>query len=148
MITAKVNCKKSGKCTNIIQYPILTEKLILADNQFGTDTLVMQVLLPATIKQEKDALTVHHKHTHTHVHTNPRQYNPISAQINEGHIEMSRVMRQLTLPLTFTVLNKQSPSAEQKEPKNNKHIHASSGIKTRQRWRHTRSSQKQVKNTI
>lgn len=41
---------------------------------------------------------------HTHIHTNPRQHNPISAQINEGHIEMSWVMRQLTLPLTFTPL--------------------------------------------
>lgn len=80
------------------------------------------------------------------INTGPhtRSHNPISAQINEGHIEMSRVMRQLTLPLTFTVLNKQSPSAEQKEPKNNKHIHPSSGIKDkggdtlgalRNRWR-------------
>lgn len=40
----------------------------------------------------------------THIHTNPRQHNPISAQINEGHIEMSWLMRQLTLPLTFTPL--------------------------------------------
>jgi len=61
-------------------------------------------LLLVTIKHEKDALCAHHKQAHTHIHTNPRQHNPISAQINEGHIEMSWVMRQLTHPLTFTPL--------------------------------------------